>query len=68
MLPERYIRYATLSQQLTDYCVLIYEFPPLRPTGGGSVAPCADLRTAAALDAAKMSLIFDEVMLVEVEP
>lgn len=66
MLPEPTSR--MLSQQFTDYRSPISEFPPLRLTGGGSVAPCADPTSASALDAAKMSLIFDEVMLVEAEP
>lgn len=67
MVPERYVKHAKLSQQFTDYCFPIDEFPPLWLTDGGSVAPCADLTSASALDAAKMSLILDEVMLVEVE-
>lgn len=68
MLPERYSKYARLSQQFTHYCFPSDEFPALRLTGGGSVAPCADLTSVSALDAAKMSLILDEVMLAEVEP
>lgn len=67
-LPEPYVTCAKLSQQFTDYSFPVDEFPPLRLTGGGSVAPRVDLTSASALDATKMSLILDEVMLVEVEP
>lgn len=68
MLPEPHVTCAKLSQRFTDCCFPVYEFPPLRLTGGGSVAPRADLTSASALDATKMSLILDEVMFVEVEP